>query len=144
MVGSFLDSYVQQIKQRNDGELPEGFDQTAFREQQAGEAERQGRWMLLRDRIIDEEELEATDDDLDAFFQEQAAGSDQLTAEQIKQYYTQVPRMMEQVRQQVLSQKVMDALKRRFTLDPKTPEAYEALVKDEADAKAAVSPVAGA
>jgi trigger factor len=100
--------------------------------------------MLLRDRVIKEENLEATDDDLDAFFREQAEGSDQITAEQIKQYYSQMRGMMDQVRQQVLSRKVIGALKRRFTLDPKTPEEYEALVEAEAEAKAAVSPIAGA
>lgn len=123
VVETFLDSFVEQVENEHDGELPEDFDEAVFRKNQEGEAERQGRWMLLRDALVEEAGLEVTDEDLEQFFEEQA--DEQLSAEQLAQFYRSMPRLMERVRQQLLSRKVFDTLAERFDLVEKDLEAYE-------------------
>jgi len=123
VVETYLDSFVEQVKQRNDGELPDDFDMELFRKNQEGEAERQGRWMLIRDALIDEEGLEVTDQDLMAFFEEQ--GDDEISAQQLQQFYRSMPKLMERVKQQILSRKVFDTLIDKLDVQDKSLEAYE-------------------
>jgi trigger factor len=120
---NFLDSFVDQVRQNNDGDLPDDFDETAFRERNRSDAQQQGRWMLIRDQIIDDEGIEVTDEDLEAFFAEQA--DEELSAPRIKQFYRSMPQMMERVEQQILSGKVYDLLIDRFDVQDKTPDEME-------------------
>ena len=115
VVESFLDSFEEELAEEEyDGELPDDFDHTHFREQNRGDAERQARWMIIRDKVIDDADLEVTDDDLRDFFSEQMQAQDDISVEQIRGFYQSMPRMMQQVDQQVLSRKVYDELIDRF------------------------------
>lgn len=123
VVETYLDSFVEDVKQQNDGELPDDFDMEHFRNQQRGEAERQAKWMLIRDAIIDEYGIEVTDADLEDFFDEQA--DDEISAGQIQQFYRSMPKLMRRVEQQVLSRKVFDTLIDSFDVVEKSREEYE-------------------
>jgi trigger factor len=129
VVEGFLDSFAEDVKRQNDGELPEGFDENVFREKNRGEARDQAHWMLLRDRVVEQHELEADDEDLDAFFEEQATQMPELDAEQLRGFYQSQPQAMDQVRQQVLSKKVVDALTERFQIADKDLETFEEELK---------------
>ena len=143
-----LDQFTQQVKQENDGELPDDFDEEAFRQRNRSDAEQQGRWMLLRDEIIERHNLEATDEDVQAFFAEQAQGDDQISQQQIEQFYRSMPQMMEKVKQQVLSRKVYDALLDQMDVQEKSLDEFEEEMKERQQARQAVAggqqpPVAG-
>ena len=125
VVETYLDSFVRQVEEENDGELPDDFDEELFRQRSRDDAEKQGRWMLIRDVVIEENDIEATDEDLQEFFAQQAEGSPEVSAEQISQFYQQMPRMMERVKQQVLSEKVYDHLIDAFDVQKKTLEEFE-------------------
>lgn len=125
VVERFLDSFVENVKQENEGELPEGFDEAVFRKQRRSEAQQQAHWMLLRDRLIETEELDAGDEDLGAFFEKQAARTPELEAGQLRNFYQSQPRLMEQVRQQVLTEKVFGTLEERFKIVEKDLDAFE-------------------
>ena len=125
VIETYLDSFVNQVKQENDGELPPDFDEEHFRNQNRRDAEKQGRWMLIRDKIIDNEDMEVDDEDLQAFFSEQAQGDEQVDAQQIEQFYRQMPQMMDRVKQQILSDKVYDLLIERFDVQEKTRAEFE-------------------
>ena len=120
---TYLDAFVEDVKGRSQGQLPVGFDESAFREANREEAEQQARWMLLRDQVVKDEGLETTDEDLDAYFEEQ--GSEELSAEILRRYYQSVPNLMDQVEQQVVNRKVFDALADRFKLVEKDREGLE-------------------
>ena len=133
----YLDSFVEDVKQRSEGKLPAGFDQQAFREANREEAERQAKWMLIRDAFIDREGLETTDEDLDEYFEKAAGQNEQLSAGMLKQYY-QSMNMLDRVKQQVLSRKVFDRLAEQFDVVGKSVEDFEEEEKarreaDEAD-----------
>ncbi len=135
----FLDSFIEDVKQRNDGDLPDGFDREAFRESNRGEAEKQARWMIIRDKIIEDSELEVSDEDYDAFFEEQAGAEAQLSPQQLRNFYEQM-NVMSRVEQQLLSKKVFDHLKERFTIVEKDRETLEEELKAKREAAASVAP----
>lgn len=125
VVEVFLESFKEDLKGQNDGELPEDFDETAFREANRADAEKQARWMIIRDKLIEEEGIEVSDEDLDAFFEKQAAQNEMLDVEQLRRFYSSMPRMKEQANQQVLSEKVFEVLASKFQLVEKDAETLE-------------------
>lgn len=131
----YLDSFVEDVRRRSEGEMPAGFDEQAFRDANRGEAERQARWMLIRDQIIEENGLEVGEDDLEAYF-EQAAEGGNFPASMLRQYYQSMPGMMDQVQQRMLSEKVFDLLLDRFDVVEKEREEYEAEMKARQEAEA--------
>src|SRR5690606_3535667 len=134
----YLDSFVQDVRQRNDGSLPQGFDVQAFREANRGEAERQARWMLIRDAVIEKEGLEVTEEELDAYFEEAGADNDQISPDLLRRYYEQM-NMLDRVKQQLLSRKVFDHLIERFEIEDKDLEDYD---EEARAAQEAGSPIA--
>lgn len=119
LVNSFLDSFVEDVKRRNDGKLPESFDEDSFREANRSEAEQQGRWMLIQDQIIETEKLEATDEDRKALIEENM-GTSKMSADDMLGFYRQIPNLLDQLDQQILSRKVIDVLSERFQVVDKT------------------------
>ena len=140
VIETYLDSFVRQVEQENDGELPDDFDEEHFRNRNRREAEKQGRWMLIRDKIIEEEDLEVSDEEMQAFFAEQAEGDDEVSAQQIEQFYRQMPQMMDRVKQQILSDKVYDLLIERFDVQPKSREEFEEEMQQQRQARQSVAP----
>jgi trigger factor len=128
------------VEQEHDGELPDDFDEEHFRNRNRRDAEKQGRWMLIRDKIIEEEDLEVSDEEMQAFFAEQAEGDDEVSAQQIEQFYRQMPRMMDRVKQQILSDKVYDLLIERFDVQRKSREEFEEEMQREQQARQTVTP----
>lgn len=134
----YLDSFVEDVKQRNQGELPEGFDEVAFRAKNREEAERQARWMLIRDEVIEEEALEVEEEDWDAFFEEAARESErEMPPETLRQIYGSMPGLMEQLEQRLLSKKVYEALVERFEVVEKDRDALEREIEERRAAEAA-------
>jgi trigger factor len=140
VIESYLDSFVEQVKEENDGELPEDFDEEHFRQRNRRDAEDQGRWMLIRDQIIEEEDLEVTDEELQEFFAEQSDGEEEVSTQQIQQFYRSMPDMMKQVEQQVLSDKVYDLLLDRLDVQPKSREEFEEEMQKQQQSRQRVAP----
>ncbi|PSQ74794.1 MAG: trigger factor, partial [Bacteroidetes bacterium QH_9_64_21] len=140
VIEGYLDSFVKQVEEENDGERPEDFDEEHFRQRNRRDAENQGRWMLIRDTIIEEEGLEVTDEELQAFFAEQSDGEEDVSAQQIQQFYRSMPDMMEQVEQQVLSDKVYDLLLDRLDVQPKSREEFQEEMQKQQQSHQRVAP----
>ena len=128
----FLDSFVQQVEQENDGDLPDDFDEAAFRERNRTDAHRQAHWMFIRDALVEDADLEVDDDDLEVFFadQEQQTG---MPASQLSQMYRQMPDVMDRIEQQILSDKVYDELMDRFDVEDMDRETFEAFMEEKHD-----------
>jgi trigger factor len=140
VIETYLDSFVNQVEEEHDGDLPDDFDEEHFRNRNRRDAEKQGRWMLIRDKIIEEEDLEVSDEELQTFFAEQAEGDDEVSAQQIEQFYRQMPRMMDRVKQQILSDKVYDLLIERFDVQEKSREEFEEEMRQQHETQQAVTP----
>jgi len=140
VIEGYLDSFVKQVEEENDGELPDDFDEEHFRQRNRRDAEKQGRWMLIRDQIIEEEDLEVSDEEIQNFFADQAQGDDQVSTQQIEQFYRSMPQMMEKVEQQILSDKVYDLLLDRLDVQSKSREEFEEEMQQEQAARQRVAP----
>jgi len=139
VVEMYLDSFENQVKQQNDGELPDDFDKEAFRQQNRDDAERQARWMFVRDAVIDHADLEVTDEDLQSFYQDQADDEAGLTVEQLEQFYSQMPQMQERANQQILSDKVYDYLIEAFDVQRKSLDEFEDELKEKHEQRQALA-----
>lgn len=126
----YLDSFVEDVKQQGKGEFPEGFDEVAFRAEMTPDAERQGRWMLLRDDIIDKQSIEVTDEQVDEYILGEA-GLEGIDPQMVLQYYRNIPGMLERTKQRVISERVFNFLIEQFEVVEKDRDAFQA-ERDEA------------
>ncbi|MDZ4701866.1 MAG: trigger factor [Rhodothermales bacterium] len=133
-VDIFIASYLEDLKRRNEGRLPDGLDTDRFVEASRPEATRQARWMLLREEVIEQEKLEVTDEDMTAHYVEMAGG-DEALAVSFRKYY-KAAGMDKNLDQQLISKKVIDVLASRFIIEELEADAYgEALKARDANKK---------
>jgi len=134
VVDLYLDSFVEDFKRQSGDELPEGFNEDAFRAQYREEAEKQGRWMLIRDHVIESASIEVTDEDRDAFFGTMAGGGE-VDPKFLAQYYASVPGLADRMNQRLMSEKVFANLADRFEVVEKSREEIEAERKEKLEAE---------
>lgn len=126
-----LDAMLDELRERQpDKALPAGFDMEGYREQNRAQAENQVRWLLVKDKLVEEENLEVTNDDFEEEFA-RIAGDDG-DVEMMRQFFTQNGQMLQQMGDHLLNQRVFDSLSKRFDIQKKTREDLE---KEREDAK---------
>ena len=125
VVGMYLESFAEEVKQFFKGEIPEGFDLAGYLRNRTPDAVRQARWMFIRDKLIEQEGLEVTDEDRMAFFEEMAA-DEEFSADDLRKYYQVNRVLMDQLDQRLLNEKVFKALEAKFDIVEKDIDAYEA------------------
>jgi trigger factor len=135
LVETVLDGMEEEVAKQNDGELPPGFDRGGFREASRENAEAQVRWMLLKDVIMEQEEIELQEEDFEAEF-ERMAENGPFDAATDKQFVAQQPQLLEGIQQRVLNNRLFDALMTRFDIVEKTQEELEAEQASEEEAAA--------
>ncbi len=128
VVGMYLESFVDELKQYVGGEIPEGFDLSGYLQSRKPDAVRQARWMFIRDKLIEQEGLAVTDEDRMAHFEEMAAEAE-FSADDLRQYYQVNRTLMDQLDQRLLNEKVFKALEAKFEVVEKDLETYEAEMK---------------
>lgn len=133
LVESVLDEMEQNVAKENDGQLPAGFDRAGFREASRENAEAQVRWMLLKDRVLEDADVELTDEDYEAEF-ERMAESGPFDAATVKQFVAQQPQLIQGIQQRLLNDRLFAALEPRFTIVEKTQEELEAEREAEQEA----------
>ena len=136
LVDATLDQMLEELRDRDTQRLPAGLDLEAWRAERRPQAEDQVRWLLLKEKLIEVENLQVTEEDFEAEFAKMA-GEDGDT-EMIKGFFTQQPQMMERLADQLANQRIFAALESRFTVVEKTREDIEA----EAAARKAEQPQA--
>lgn len=119
-----LDALFEDVRQRHEGEIPPTFDLDAWRDENRQQAEDQVRWLLVKDRLIEDEGLEVSNEDFEAEFAKLAG--DGADAELVKQYFTSQPRLLEQMGDQILNQRLFGALEGRFDVVEKTADEIRA------------------
>jgi trigger factor len=130
VVDMYLDGRLAEFKKQAGDRLPEDFDEEAFKEAGREDSARQARWMFVRDRVTKDEAFSVSEEDRLAFFAKTAT-SDGLTPEFMMQYYRSMPKMMSQLDDRLLTQKVVDFFAAQATVVAKDKEAMEAEAKTE-------------
>ncbi|HYE96947.1 MAG TPA: trigger factor [Rubricoccaceae bacterium] len=123
LVDTTLDAMLDEVRERNEGHLPPGFDVQGWRDARRDAAAAQVRWLLVKDKLIHEEGLEVTNEDFEAEF-EKLAGEN-VPAEAVRHYFAQQPRLLEQLGDQLLNRRVFASLEKRFEVVEKTREDLE-------------------
>ncbi|MEO5928880.1 MAG: trigger factor [Candidatus Kapaibacterium sp.] len=111
-VGEVLKSFVEEMKSGPKKELPKDFDQTKFTTEMWPTAERTVRWAILRDKIIDQEDLLADDVDYEglADLESQRTGIDYET---LLGYF----KKSDKIRDRILAEKAIQFLEDYATVD---------------------------
>jgi trigger factor len=85
-----FESFEEDMKRGAKKELPPGFDRVKFQEEMRPVAERTVRWALLRDRIVEKEELQADDADFEGLAQIEAQRTG-LDIDTLLKYFKRTP-----------------------------------------------------
>lgn len=123
-VEALLDEMLEEAAEQAGGELPEGFDAEGYREARREEAERQLRWMLIREQLLEEEGIEIGEADYEAEF-ERMAESGPFDAAMLRQFVAAQPQLIGGIRDRILNDRLFAALERRFSVVEKPFEELE-------------------
>jgi trigger factor len=121
----FLESFLHTAAERNGGKLPEDFDTRGFLRQMRGEAEKQARWMFIRDALVERHGLTVSDDDLDAYFAREAATAG-FDGALLRRFYEGQEGALDRLHQRLLSEQLFDRLTEGARLEDRTLEEVRA------------------
>ena len=114
---TLLDSMIQELKDENKRRgYPEdyGINEEEYRKLGWNTAETRGKWLLLRDKIIESEKLEANEEDL-SILAEKDAEAYGIAKENLLKYY----QTNEEIKEKVKSEKLVARLKEKMKITEK-------------------------
>ncbi len=115
LVEGFLDSFIDDIRnQSRDKKLPQGFDEPKFREESRAYAVWQAKWLLLKEKIAEQEKISVTKEDIEKLAETDASRMG-VTKEQLLRYYLSSGTVTERL----LSDRVMALLKEHAKIKEK-------------------------
>lgn len=122
LVKGVLDSLTEELKNRSPGKkLPADFDEEKFREQNRGYAIFQAKWYLIRERIIEKEQLTVEDAEIEKLAEAEAAKVG-IEKDRLLSYY----KSSSSAKDRMLSDKLMGFLRSHQKITDRTvQEAFE-------------------
>ncbi|RCK74521.1 MAG: Cell division trigger factor [Ignavibacteriae bacterium] len=106
IIDNILNSFLDELKERYPNrKLPQNFDIEKFRQQQYELAKFQAKWLLIREKIIQAENLQVEDSDIEKFVNEGVAQTG-IDRDRLFEYYKNSP----ELKDNILSQKVNQIL----------------------------------
>ncbi|MFT5141451.1 MAG: trigger factor [Rhodothermales bacterium] len=124
VVDMYLEGRLEEFKKQAGDRLPADFDEEAFLGAGREDAERQARWMFVRDAVLKQEDFEVSEADRLAYFEETSMGEG-ITPDFMMQYYRSVPKMMGQLDEMLVTRKVMDFFAAQATVVGKDRDAMQ-------------------
>lgn|GEM_PF-64916 len=112
MIDNYLDMLIEDVKrqrQQQEGQPP-NIDETAFKENYRTDAIFNLKWQLIKKQIIDEENIEADDEKVEAKIDELVQSYPEENRESVKNLY-QNPQYRQRVEEDVLDDAVMEHIK---------------------------------
>lgn len=112
LVENILTSYVDEIKaQHPKRDLPADFNEEEYRKTRRSDAILQVKWYLLRDKIVELEKIEVTDEDIEPLIEEDAKKYN-IPADKLRNIYKQNA----DVKFRLLDKKLMDFLMQKANI----------------------------
>lgn len=125
IIEMLIGTYVEDMKKRNKGELPAGFDIDQYAEVVRPRAVNEAKWMFIQDKVAETfPELEITKEDVDGYLASEAAKYG-LPVDMIRNFYAQSSEQLENLRQTIRTQKLFDKLAQEVTPNPMSKDAYQ-------------------
>ena len=121
IVETFLDAFLDDVRGRSrDRQLPAGFDEQKFREGNRAYAVWQAKWMLLKERIAERENVTVSDEDLD-----RAASADAVRMGIEKNRLLQYYRSSGGASEKILTEKITAFLRENARITDKPLEHHQ-------------------
>ena len=115
LVKFFLDSFIEDIRQQQPNKkLPSDFNEEEFRKKNQAYAIWQAKWLLLKEKIIEVEQITVTDSDLEKLAEEESKKIGIEKGRLVKYYKTSTP-----AKTKVLSEKLMNFLIEHAVIEEK-------------------------
>ncbi len=125
VVDMVIDSYLEDYKRRAGGKLPEDFNVEDFKGSSFERARKESKWMFIQDKMVEiHPDIEITIEDVDNFMAEEAAKYG-LTVDMIKQFYASSTEQIENLRQNLRSQKLFDKLVNEVNVNELSKDAFQ-------------------
>jgi trigger factor len=118
---ALIDANIEEARRRNQQQgLPadHGIDIEQIRKVYWTESEQRAKWLLLREKLIEAEQIEVSDADIEELASKDAEMYG-ISPENLLTYYKQ----NEDIRERIRSQKLVDALKQKFIITETTKQA---------------------
>jgi len=117
--------YLNQVKQQNDGELPDDFDEESFKQSKTEQAVRDGKWQFINEKLqSDFDDIEITPEDVDAYLEAEGARYG-ISVDQMKQIYAKNADQLERLRSNIREDKVFDKLLEEVSINELSKEQYQ-------------------
>lgn len=125
IIEMLIGTYVEDLKKRNNGELPSGFDAESYAVVVRPRALNEAKWMFIQDKVMENyPDLEITKEDVDDYLASEAAKYG-LPVDMIRNFYAQSGEQLENLRNTIRSQKLFDKLAQEVTPNPLSKDAYQ-------------------
>ena len=112
LVKTFTDSYIDDLKnEQKNKQLPRGFDEKKYREAVRPSAIWQAKWMLIREQILAKENIQLSDQDLEALAEEESKRLG-IDKERLINFY----KTSETATERILNDKLLALLKQRSVI----------------------------
>ncbi len=118
-----LDQYVKEFRERYKERVPPDFDEGLYRAESRERAEGQARWMIIRDKVIETENLQVSTDDMMDYLENLSGNS--YSPDFYRQLLKAAPSLADDFEYRILSDKVLDVLAERFQLADKSLEQFQ-------------------
>lgn len=119
-----LNSYVEQQKQQQGGQLPETFDEVVYKEEMRERGLNEAKWYFISQELQEKfDDIEIKPEDIEEFIGIEAARYG-ASPDQLKQYYAQNPGMLEQLRSSIRENKVFDKLEDEVKINELNKDDY--------------------
>ncbi|MCH8567230.1 MAG: trigger factor [Balneolales bacterium] len=120
-----LSDRIERLKQENNGEIPAGFNEEDYVQENATTLKNEGKWTFIVSRLIDQyPETEINAEDIDNFFQLEAAKMG-LPAEMLKNFYASQSEQLENLRMRIRTDKLFAKLMDEVKINELSKEDYE-------------------
>ncbi len=107
LINSVLDAFVDELRSKaRDSRLPRDFDEQKFREESRADAIYQAKWILLKERIAEAEQITVTDAEIEQRAEIDATRTG-ITKDRLIEYY----RKSSAVTERILSDKILSMLR---------------------------------
>ena len=110
LLEQILNTYVQQLEQQQQGNLPDGFNLQDYKNNNRERAVTEARWVFISDKLQQNyDDIELKPEDVDAYFEKEAKRYG-MPAESLKQIYGSSGDALERLRNQIREGKLMTKL----------------------------------
>lgn len=120
-----LNQYVQRVAQQAGGQLPDDFDEEAYKENMRDRAVRDAKWFFINNKLQEKfDDIEIKPEDIDEYLTVEAARYG-ITVDQMRNMFAQNPQQLESLRNSIRENKVFDKLKDEVELNEVDKDTYQ-------------------